>query len=240
MCEKGADMSENSTVEPEEQTATSKPAAKKRKNKLLIILPIVAVIVVAAVGLWVWHEQPSFCNAICHMPMDPYYDTYAQEPGQSGVDKWGNSVENTSGMMSVTHKAEGIACMGCHVPTLNEQIGEAGAWITGNYEVVDNSTYDGVLKEVSLSKLVAERNISSDEFCLNAGCHNVTRVDLVELTAGPMANPHLQPHGEYECSECHKAHRASVNACTACHSDSPVPEGWLSVNQEKYLPAQAA
>ena len=45
-------------------------------------------------GFWVWHEQPSFCAAICHTPMDEYLETYEQEPGTTGVDKWGNEVRD--------------------------------------------------------------------------------------------------------------------------------------------------
>ena len=56
--------------------ATEEPAkdAKKAKNgkkKWPIVVGVVAVVLVAAgAGFFVWHEQPSFCNAICHTPMD--------------------------------------------------------------------------------------------------------------------------------------------------------------------------
>ena len=66
---------------------------------------VVAVVLIAAgAGFWVWHEQPSFCNAICHTPMDQYNATYDQEPNTAGVDKWGNEVKNTSSMLCVSHK----------------------------------------------------------------------------------------------------------------------------------------
>ncbi len=38
----------------------------------------------------------------------------------------------------------------------------------------------------------------------------------------------MAQHGENQCSDCHKAHRASVNACSQCHNDAPIPEGWIS------------
>ena len=41
-------------------------------------------------------------------------------------------------------------------------------------------------------------------------------------------NPHVAQHGENQCSDCHKAHRASVNMCSQCHNDAPIPEGWIS------------
>lgn len=220
------------------QVVIDKPARKK-KNKLKIVLPILAVIVVAAIGFWVWHNTPGFCNAICHTPMDPYNITYDQEANAPGIDKWGNKVNSTAGMMCVTHKEVGLACMDCHVPTLSEQVGEAMAWISGDYVVTDNPTYDMVLYETDLKTLVQARGIAPDEFCLNSACHDVTRDDLKALTASYVRNPHEQPHGKLECSDCHKAHRASVNACTNCHADAPVPEGWLRTSQEAMLPARA-
>ena len=48
-------------------------------------------------------------------------------------------------------------------------------------------------------------------------------------------NPHKAQHGEIECSECHKAHRASVMYCTQCHSEAEVPEGWLTVAEANKL-----
>lgn len=59
---------------PAAATGTSgAPAPKKPRRKGWIIAGVVAaVIIVAGAGFWVWHEQPSFCNAICHSPMDYY------------------------------------------------------------------------------------------------------------------------------------------------------------------------
>lgn len=61
----------------------SQPAVKMtRKNKWIIVGVVAAVLVVAGAGFWVWHEQPSFCNAICHSPMDKYVETYYEgDPG---------------------------------------------------------------------------------------------------------------------------------------------------------------
>ena len=59
--------------------------SKKRKTdrRWPIVAAVVAVVVaVASGGFWVWHEQPSFCNAICHTPMDRLRcGTYDQQPG---------------------------------------------------------------------------------------------------------------------------------------------------------------
>ena len=62
--------------------------ASKRKRRSIVAGVVVAVVVAAAAGLMVWHEQPSFCAAICHDPMDPYLPTYEATPGESGTDKW--------------------------------------------------------------------------------------------------------------------------------------------------------
>ena len=75
---------------------------------------------------------------------------------------------------------------------------------------------------------VAARGIEPDQFCLNESCHNMTRDDLIQATADLERNPHVAQHGENQCSDCHKAHRASVNACSQCHNDAPIPEGWIS------------
>lgn len=123
-------------------TANSKdfePKKKKRK-KLPIIIGVIALVLIAAgFGFFSWHEQPSFCNAICHTPMDPYNETYDLEAGSSGVDKWGNQVQDTNAMLCVSHKVpvqEGGAdakCLTCHVPTIGEQISEGVKWISGDY-----------------------------------------------------------------------------------------------------------
>ena len=56
--------------------------APKRAHRGAIVGGVVAVVVVvAAIGAFVWHEQPSFCNAICHTPMDGYLETYEGRPG---------------------------------------------------------------------------------------------------------------------------------------------------------------
>ena len=209
---------------------TAEPAAQKKKKKWPIVVGVVvAVLVVAGAGFWVWHEQPSFCNAICHTPMDAYLPTYEAEPGQAATDVWGNEVANASGMMAAVHRAQnGTTCLGCHVPTLSEQIGEGMSWITGSYEVLNTQTGQQVVPEKSLEDLVAARGIEPDQFCLNESCHNMTRDDLIQATADLERNPHVAQHGENQCSDCHRAHRASVNMCSQCHNDAPIPEGWIS------------
>lgn len=217
----------------ETEVAAEEPAKKKGKKKWPIVVGVIVVVLIAAgAGFWVWHEQPSFCNAICHTPMDGYNATYDQDFNAAGVDKWGNEVENTRGMLAVTHKMTGATCMSCHVPQLSEQIGEGMNWITGSYVFP--------LEERSLEDLVEARGLEAEEFCLNEACHNLTRDDLIEKTSDMERNPHVAQHGEVECGECHKAHRASVNYCSSCHSDAEIPEGWLTSAEAKKLSAAAA
>lgn len=197
--------------------------------------PVVAgvaaiVLVVAGAGFWVWHEQPGFCGAICHTPMDPYLETYEQEPNEPGVDKWGNAVDDASSMMAVLHRENGLTCMNCHIPTISEQIAEGMTWVTGGYGLP--------LQEPTLEDMTAARGGDADSFCLNESCHNLTRDDLAKATSDMARNPHLEYHGDISCGQCHKAHRASVNCCSQCHSDAEVPSGWITSAEEALLPAE--
>ena len=235
--------------------ATEEPAkdakqAKQGKKKWPIVVGVVAVVLVAAgAGFFVWHEQPSFCNAICHTPMDAYVETYID----GSHDKYGNELTEEAdkkAMMAYAHatttEGDTTNCLGCHVPTMGEQITEGMHWITGSYEVAgDNKVGQTILEERELSDLFEARGIAEDEFCLNSGCHHVTddgteitsRADLEAATESldKEYNPHKAQHGEYACSQCHKAHSQSVNYCTQCHSSAVVPDGWLSTSQAKKL-----
>ena len=231
-------MSEKDGTRPADgQDLSNASPAPKRKRRAIAAGVVVAVLVVAVAGFLVWHEQPSFCSAICHTPMDPYYATYDQEVGVQGVDKYGKTVANTVGMLAVTHAAEGETCMGCHVPTISEQVNEGLGWVSGNYAYP--------LAERTQDHLVRARGLqNSDEFCLTSGCHitesgtEMTREDLVAKTADRERNPHDPKHGELSCTNCHKAHRASVMVCTECHVDAEVPEGWITFQEERRLFAE--
>lgn len=231
-------MSEKTNAENAVSGATATdgkiPSVKKNKKWPIVTGVVVAVLVVAGAGMWVWHEQPSFCGAICHYPMAAYNATYDQEPNTTGVDKYGNEVSNTSSMLCVTHKVSteeggaGATCLSCHVPTLSEQISEGLGWVAGDY------VYP--LYERTSDELTEARGTEGDEFCLNESCHNLTRDDLAELTSDMTRNPHVAQHGEVACTECHKAHRASVMYCSECHTDAEIPDGWLSYEEAEELP----
>ena len=85
-------------------SAAGRPATKRPRRGAIVGGVIAAVVVAAGIGAFVWHEQPSFCNAICHTPMDGYLETYEAEPGQAATDKWGNQVADASGMLSAVHR----------------------------------------------------------------------------------------------------------------------------------------
>ena len=55
------------------------PSSLCTRNVFSAAAVVVAVAIIAGAGLWVWHEQPSFCAAICHVPMDPYLETYDEQ-----------------------------------------------------------------------------------------------------------------------------------------------------------------
>ncbi|MCI8367218.1 MAG: cytochrome c3 family protein [Eggerthellaceae bacterium] len=228
-------MSET-TETTQAQAAPGKPVSvkKARKKAPITIAIVAAIVVVAGAGFWVWHEQPSFCAAICHIPMDPYLETYEEAPDSEGVDKWNNPVSNTNAMLAVTHASAGETCMSCHVPTLSEQVSEAVNWISGNYVFP--------LMEGDLDSLTEASGMDADEFCLKSGCHVTesgeevtTREQLKELTADLSFNPHVAQHGERACSDCHKGHRASVMVCSDCHNEAQLPDGWITPDEEDQL-----
>ena len=232
VAEDAAERVEKAEAESEDQTESP----KKHGRRWPIVLAIIVVIVAGGgIGFYFWHSTPGFCNAICHTPMDPYVQTFSYNSGAAGVDKWGNDVADAGAMMAVSHKEAGVDCLGCHVPTLGEQISEGISWVTGNYQFP--------LAERTTSDLVQARGLQADEFCLNSNCHHVTadgtpintREDLIAATANYARNPHVPQHQTLACSDCHKAHRASINACSQCHNDAPIPTGWLTVSQANRL-----
>lgn len=227
--------------EAAEQLPENPPSKKKKGKKKWVIGAIVVVIVAVGVGMWIWHNDPSFCNnPVCHNTMDPYVQTLYQQDGEKGVDKWGNEVSNSHAMLAVTHASNDLACLDCHVPSLGQQVGEVMTQLSGNYSLP--------LKEVDLIGLMTNSNHVSDtgrgdEFCLQPGCHDVTRQELTALTANLAFNPHSWQHKMNTCSECHKSHRASTITCTDCHvaAKNILPAGWVdSATAKRYEKAIAS
>ena len=227
--------------------AASAPAPKKSRKKLAIVGVVVVIIAVLGVGFWVWHETPGFCGTMCHESMNSYVGTFDQQAGQTGVDKYGNAVSNTNAMLAVSHKDDGIECLDCHVPSLSQQLGEVQETLTGDYYVVARADGNGMaIREVGTDELIENAGgtpNTGDSFCLRSGCHVTesgevyTRQTLTELTADRDFNPHDWKHGQIECSDCHKSHRASVLYCTRCHYDAldAVPEGWVTFEESQQI-----
>ena len=181
---------------------TSGDAAPKRARKRWpVAVGAVAVVLLAAgAGFWVWHEQPSFCNAVCHEPMDAYVEGYYNDPAQ----------------MAYTHQVVGETCLGCHEPKLDEQLTEAAAWVSGDYAMGD----DGMLATVGVRADAA--------MCTGSGCHDMAEVAGATQNWGGEegANPHDSHQGyALDCSSCHTAHGQSIMYCNTCH-DFEVPQGW--------------
>ncbi len=178
---------------------------KKSKKGLITGITVAVVVVAAAIGLFVWHEQPGFCNAICHTPMDAYVESYLQD--------------DTT--LAAAHAKYNKACLDCHEAHLDEQIAEATAWISGNYAVDENG-------------MLAHRSVVANEaFCATDGCHDFARVTASTENWGGEAgvNPHSSHQTLTNCSMCHTAHSASTFFCNECHSYQ-VPEGWIDPAQQ--------
>ncbi len=177
------------------------PVAKKPKRKWPIVAGVVAVVLIAAgAGFWAWHEQPSFCNAICHDPMDNYVEGYYHD----------------ASTMAYAHQQEGKTCLDCHEAKIDEQVAEAVSWVSGSYQIdeVGNLSTTGVTADKA--------------FCAKSGCHDWEAVVTATQNWGGEVgvNPHNSHQGEaIDCSNCHAAHGTSYMYCNTCH-DYEVPDGW--------------
>lgn len=233
-------MSQNDQPQSKQRSTSEKgtnPMPKKHRGKCTTIaIVVVAVVAVAGIGLWNWHNQPTFCNAACHMPMDGYVQSYEVPTNGVSTDKWGNVVSNPNAMMAYVHGQNGYTCLDCHTPTVQQQIGEVQAHVSGSY--------DFPLEEQSIKALLKDSSQTGDSesYCLQSGCHDITRQDLTNLTADMgIYNPHSWQHGEIDCDECHKSHRASVYQCTQCHEDaeSELPDGWVDYTESQRMKVDA-
>ncbi len=193
----------------ESETDANVRPSGKRKRGWMVFGIVVGVLLIAFAAFWVWHEQPSFCNAICHSPMDNYVETYYSED---------------PGMMASVHENAGVNCLGCHNPEMTEQVSEVCAWVADDYPLYEN----GNLADENA------QNMASEEFCTNSGCHNMN--DVVANTWGfagndAKYNPHSSHQdGSIQCGDCHKSHTTSTLYCAKCHSLN-LPEGWEATSE---------
>lgn len=170
--------------------------SKKRRVVFITIAMIVLIMVALGVGGWAYHEQPRFCSDLCHI-MNPYLESWNGSDYGAGV-----------------HSAEGVTCLDCHEPTIQEQMNELLVFVKGDYTVP--------LEELEIS----------DEFCYD--CHlldeHENKEQVVERAAELERNPH-ESHllgEEIGCSACHHMHKPSEDQCTKCHDAIASEGGWAT------------
>ena len=181
-----ADEEKVSAQTAQEITAAS-PKRKSRKGLItgIVILAIAAI----CVGFWCWHNTPGFCGNFCHSTMGEHLDNYLEGPGLAKVH-------------ADIPAGQALGCLDCHEATLDAQISEALAQISGNYG------------DLSL----AGRYYVDNQKCLD--CHGGTYDNLAKLTAAlGDYNPHQSPHGQMNCNECHKGHAVQEDLCGFCHAN---------------------
>jgi hypothetical protein len=202
--------SEDTEAVSAEDVKVGEGKPKKSHKKAIIILVVIAIILVAGgIGFEIWHSQPTFCNAVCHTPMDYYVNGYESS--------------DTTAHLSAAHREAGVTCLQCHTATINDQVTEGMAWISGSYSV-DSS---GALTDTLVT--------ANSSFCLRDGCHDwntiVAATDGVLTNGNSTANPHsnhqISSASSAKCSNCHSVHGTSTLWCNSCHSWS-VPDGWTS------------
>ncbi|RNL48456.1 cytochrome c3 family protein [Paraeggerthella hongkongensis] len=178
------------------------PSGKRTgRKKWPIVVAVVAIVAVAAGGgFWVWHEQPGFCNAICHDPMDAYVEGYYYDEA----------------LLANVHQRADATCLECHEANIEQQVAEGVAWVSGDFETDESG-------RITRTGVTADKKM-----CTQNGCHDWEGVVAATQDWGGRTgvNPHRSHQGEaIDCSNCHGVHEASQMYCNACH-DFEVPAGW--------------
>lgn len=183
-------------------SVSDKGTVRPRCTWLIVAGCVCAVAVLAGAGFFVWHEQPSFCNAVCHVPMDNYVNGYHENEA----------------LCANAHYRANTSCLDCHEPKIDEQIAEGVAWVRGDFEVDDAGN-------------IAAVGVTADEkMCAKSGCHDMR--DVVAATADWGGEAGVNPHESHQgspidCGNCHGVHTASNMYCNACH-DYRAPQGWTN------------
>jgi hypothetical protein len=171
-----------------DETATTS-APKKRRKRTIVIVVIVIVLLAAGIGIWIWHEQPSFCGTFCHDAMGEHVDNYYSCDASDGA-----------GIASV-HAAAGVTCLSCHKADTSTQVSELISYVEGDDYVALSSAY-----------------YVDDDTCLSChgGSYEALAEETADLGD---YNPHSSPHGNMNCDECHKGHSEQVDTCGECHDN---------------------
>jgi formate-dependent nitrite reductase cytochrome c552 subunit len=147
-------------------------------------LGVIVIGGVGAVAFWEYREQPQFCG-LCHN-VQPYLESW--EASDYGAH---------------AHAEYDVACLDCHVPTLEEVVNGLVVYLQGEYEVP--------LKEMNYPKDDCFR-------CHEHGSYEQIIEMTADLKSAVGANPHDSPLLQIECQLCHKMHRDSEDYCAQCHA----------------------
>ncbi|MDR2382133.1 MAG: cytochrome c3 family protein [Bifidobacteriaceae bacterium] len=214
---------------PDDGTQSRKPKKKSGKGRIVLITLGVVIVLMVGGGGGVYatqHSNPSFCNAICHTPMDPYVKSYKEGTSTNPLQ-----VDLAAPLSVRVHmdSDQDIACITCHDDGIGEQLREGKAWITGDYV----SPLEP--KTLTVGEPKVEGQMNGVTFCLREGCHvGVETLDeLKEVLSDRKRNPHDSHNGTLNCTECHRTHEQSVLWCSQCHADAEVPEGWLTYSEQQ-------
>ena len=229
----GATNKETPTETTELKTFPDAPVKRKRSKGLIALVTVAIVVVVLAGGGGVayatQHDNPQFCNLICHVPMDPYVQSYTDN---ISVNSQQANLHYPLGVTQHKESDQELVCVDCHTDGIDTQIQEGIAWVTGNYTLPLELTLT-----VKDPKPNAVRQRSGITTCLTAGCHDgiASLDDLKAATSDRVRNPHDSHNGDINCTNCHQQHEQSVLYCAqaACHTDVEVPDGWLTYDEKQ-------
>lgn len=223
------EVAEEKAAEAPEAAEEAGDAPKKKKGKgklVLLVVVIVVVLLFGGVGVVyaTQHDNPQFCNLICHTPMDPYVQSYMDGTSVNAAQA---DFDGDLGVTIHANSDQDIVCLTCHTDGIDTQIQEGIAWVTGGYNLPLELTL--TLKEPEKHQRDAEA------MCLQSGCHEgiESLADLKEATSHLKRNVHDSHNGDQNCTNCHQMHEQSVNNCTQCHSDSETPDGWLTYTEQQ-------
>jgi flagellar basal body-associated protein FliL len=232
---------EQESADAAESSDGQDPKPKKKMKLGIKILMVVGIVIVVLAGgggvaYATLHDNPAFCNFLCHTPMDPYVESY-----QNGISINAAQADSDAKLSVTLHKEsdQDITCLTCHVTSMSEQINEGLHWVSGDYELP--------LEMKVVAKQIEEEpggDKNGITFCLRPECHEgiASLDDLKKATDDRHRNPHDSHLGNQDCSNCHQTHEQSVLVCSQCHADAEVPDGWLTYkeqqDQKKQLAAQ--